>query len=258
MASVKIYCIPLVGETYGAWGVRVYIDKLCQLGTSYGYYPEPMKTVIVVDKKDEESANACFHNSGIKVVNGYRFLGGFIGSKELTKQYIEDKIDACLVCVDILAWAAELQPQAAYAAMAKSLQFEWSFVQQIIPNCESSFALLQDKINTTFWPAVFSTDISQLELRLFTLPAQMGGMGVNGPVEAARTAFITSRAYTDVIVAAIKGKGDFSVYDHLQQMTQPKKEMNHEIKGFQEDKLTVMDEVQSLPFIMLWIAEKVV
>ena len=63
-------------------------------------------------------------------------------------------------------------------------------------------------------------------------------MGVNDSVEAARTAFITSRAYTDVIVTAIKGKGDFSVYDHSQQMTQAKKEMNHEIKGFQEDKPT--------------------
>ncbi|KAL5493238.1 hypothetical protein EMCRGX_G014385 [Ephydatia muelleri] len=141
-------------------------------------------------------------------------------------------------------------------------------------------------------------------------------MGVNDPVEAARTAFITSRAYTDVIVTAIKDKGDFSVYDHLQQMTQAKKEMNHEIKGFQEDSLTsiltsqsegkkraiqrvvkgktstwltvlpvshyhshhqnfvilwlldianhyqsclltVMDVVQSLPFSMLWTAEKV-
>ena len=187
--------------------------------------------MIVVDKKDEESANACFHNSGIKVVNVYCFLGGFIGSKELTK----DKIDAWLVRVDNLVWAAELQPQALYAAMAKSLQFEWSFVQRIIPNCESSFALLQDKLNTTFWPAFFSTDISQLELFLFTLPARMGGMGVNDPVETARTAFITSRACTDVIVTAIKGKGDYSVYDHLQQMTQANKEMNHEIKGFQEE-----------------------
>ena len=174
----------------------------------------------------------------MKVVSGYHFLGGFIGSKELTKQFIADKIDAWLVCVDKQAWAAEKQPQAVYAAMAKSLQFEWSFVQRIIPNCESSFALLQDKINTTFWPAVYGTDISQQELCLFTLPARMGGMGVNDPVETARTAFITSRACTDVTVAAIKGKGDFSVYDHLQQMTQAKKEMTLEIKGFQEDKLT--------------------
>ena len=67
----------------------------------------------------------------------------------------------------------------------------------------------------------------------------MGGMGVNDPVEAARTAFISSRAITDhdVIVTAIKGKGDFSVYDHLQQMTQAKEEMKHEITGFQDDRL---------------------
>ena len=68
----------------------MWFKKLCQLHQSYGYYPEPKKTVIAVDENDEEAANACFHNSSIKVVNGYCF----IGSKELTKHFIEDKIDA--------------------------------------------------------------------------------------------------------------------------------------------------------------------
>ena len=54
-------------------------------------------------------------------------------------------------------------------------------------------------------------------------------------VETARAAFVTSRACTDVIVTAIKDKGDFSVHDHLQYMTQAKKEMSHE---FQEEKIT--------------------
>ena len=139
------------------------------------------------------------------------------------KSSLKDKIDAWLVRVDKLAWAAELQPQAAYAAMEKSLQFVWSFVQ---PSYQT--VMLYCKIRQTQpFSLQFLTDISQLELRLFTLPARMGGMGVNSPVEAARTAFITSRAYTNVIVTAIKGKEDFSVYDHLQQMTQAKKEMNH-------------------------------
>ena len=35
-----------------------------------------------------------------------------------SKQFIADKIDAWLVWVDKRAWAAEKQPQAAYAAMA--------------------------------------------------------------------------------------------------------------------------------------------
>ena len=45
----------------------MWFENLCRLGPSYGYCPKPKKTVIVVDKKDEESANACFHkNSGIR------------------------------------------------------------------------------------------------------------------------------------------------------------------------------------------------
>ena len=37
-----------------------------------------------------------------------------------------------------------------------------------------------------------------------------------------RHCLVTSKACTDVIVTAIKGKGDFSVYDSLQPMTQAK------------------------------------
>ena len=74
------------------FSLRMWFEKLCRLGPSYGYYPEPKKTVIVVEKKDEESENACFHKSCIKVINGYHFLGGFIGSKELAKQFIENKL----------------------------------------------------------------------------------------------------------------------------------------------------------------------
>ena len=181
----------------------MWFKKLCQLHPSYGYNPEPKKTVIVEDENDEEAANACFHNFGIKVVNGYRF----IGSKELTKQFIEYKIDAWLVCVDKLAGAAELQPQAAYAAMAKSMQF----------------GLLLGKINKIVWPAFVSCDIV---VTARTLPVHIsssdGRNGVNDYVETAGAAFATSRAYTDVIVTAIKGKGDFSVYDLLQQMSQAK------------------------------------
>ena len=40
--------------------LRVWFEKLCQLGPSYGYYPEPKKTVIVVDEKDEVSQMPVF------------------------------------------------------------------------------------------------------------------------------------------------------------------------------------------------------
>ena len=70
----------------------------------------------------------------------------------------------------------------------------------------------------------------------------MGIMGVNYIAKTAGAAFVTSRPCTDVIFTAIIGKGDFSVYDHLQKITQAKKEMNHEVKGLQENVNTEISE----------------
>ena len=82
---------------------------------------ETKKTVIVVDENDEESANACFHNSDIKIINGYHFLVDLLAAKSPLNSLSKIR----LMC----GWSAQLQPQAACAAMAKSLQFERSFVR---------------------------------------------------------------------------------------------------------------------------------
>ena len=61
------------------------------------------------------------------------------------------------------------------------------------------------------WPAVFEGSISETEKHLFTLPTQMGGMGIRNPIETANNAYETSRTGTSVIVDAIKGKVPFSI-----------------------------------------------
>eukprot|EP00731_Ephydatia_muelleri_P014458 Em0008g178a len=71
--------------------LREWFEHLCKLGPAYGYYPEPQKTVVVVDEVDEAEANACFSDSGVKVVRGQCYLGGFIGDPEGTKHYVEAK-----------------------------------------------------------------------------------------------------------------------------------------------------------------------
>ena len=80
--------------------------------------------------------------------------------------------------VNRLGEAADDYPQAAHAALSKSLQFEWSYLQRVIPNCEKLFTTLQDVINQTFWPTLFQASVSEPETKLFSLPACLGGMGV--------------------------------------------------------------------------------
>ena len=106
---------------------------------------------------------------------------------------------------------AESQPQAAFSALAKSLQFEWSYLQCILPNFDDEYVPIQGAVNQMFWPAVFAGTISNQEHHLLTLPARMG-MGVRKPVETSKVAFATSRAGTSNITDDIKGCKQFSTY----------------------------------------------
>ena len=264
---------------------------ICQLGPSYGYYLEPKKTVVVVDENDVDAANACFHDLGIKVLRGHHCLGGFIGDEEHMKRFVDEKVKDWMSHVLKLAKAAEHYPQAAYAALSKSMQFEWSFLQRVIqncsasflclrdqinanfwpaildgvipncsasflclrdqinanfwpaildgviPNCSASFLCLRDQINANFWPAILDGDVSASELSLFILPARLGGMGINDPVDSAGIAFSTSRTCTKKIVDAIKGHGKFFVFDHNNQMHEAKKQQKVALNTSQQSTL---------------------
>ena len=64
-----------------------WFDKLCDLGPKYGYHPEPEKCILIVDAEHEAEAKSVFQHLGIKAVNGYRSLGGFIGDWETTNNF---------------------------------------------------------------------------------------------------------------------------------------------------------------------------
>ena len=172
--------------------LREWFDKLTELGPDFGYYPEPRKTILVIEPKDKAEARTLFDDLGVKVVSGQRFLGSFIGDQEGTCEYVEQKVQLWVRCVEKLAKAAESQPQAAQAALTKSLQFEWAYLQRVIPNCAEAFAPLRDTINKTFWPTVLGGSVSEQEMALFSLPTRLGGLGVQDPVESAELAHPTS------------------------------------------------------------------
>ena len=99
-----------------------WLDELCEHGPKYGYYPE---CIIIVDGNHEAEARSAFEHLGVKVVKGYRFLGGFIGDHDSTKAIIiQKKIVELMNSVVKLSKVAESQPQAAFSALAKTLQFE--------------------------------------------------------------------------------------------------------------------------------------
>ena len=110
-----------------------WLDKLCDLGPKYGYHPESVKCILIVDAEYEAEAKSIFQHLGIMVVKSYHFLGGFIGDSETTRQVLHNKITGWVKNLLKLSKAAESQPLAAFSALSKSMQFEWSYLQRILP-----------------------------------------------------------------------------------------------------------------------------
>jgi hypothetical protein len=60
--------------------IKIFMERLIELGPAYGYYPEASKNILVISEANKAAAEAYFCDIKFKVVTGSRYLGGFIGS----------------------------------------------------------------------------------------------------------------------------------------------------------------------------------
>ena len=104
-----------------------WFELLLSKGPDFGYVVNPAKCCLVIHDSYKSNAEQLFSPLGVSVVCNHRYLGGFIG--ELTGQasFVRDKVHRWIADVQCLSKIAEKQPQAAFAALTKSLQCEWQF-----------------------------------------------------------------------------------------------------------------------------------
>ena len=72
-------------------------------------------------------AKAKYSARGLNVnfVRGHAYLGGFIGSQRLKKDWLEQKMEVWTKAVETLGELARHYPQAVHAAVTISLQSKW-------------------------------------------------------------------------------------------------------------------------------------
>ena len=107
--------------------VRCWLDRLLLLGPSYGYFPEPCKSYLMVAPHKVSLPSDVFAGLGIS----------FISEPEYCEELISHRVNGWVHSINALAEAASLQ--AVFAAMVKSLQFDWSHVQRVVSNCGPVF-----------------------------------------------------------------------------------------------------------------------
>ena len=193
--------------------IHSWLDLLIERGPTYGYFPEPTKSVVVVASKYGEIAKSTFQNMGVKVVTGHRFLGGVVGEMEYCVKFAREKVDVWVDCVDKLSQAAVKAPQAAFPFLTKSLQCEWDFLQRVVPDCADAFTPLNKKIKKQFFPAMLGAGVTEAEEALFALPTSLAALGIFDPTKTATLAYQTSRQGTKALVEAVKGTDVFDQHN---------------------------------------------
>ena len=183
-----------------------------------------MKSFLVVDERSLTKANEVFADTGVNIVCSKRVLGGFIGDDLSRKDSVKEVVDGWVSELDRLTTIAEVQPQAAFAAFTKSLQFKWNYLQRLVPDCDALYKELEFNISNKFLPSVFGCEVSQAEGKLFSLPARLGGLGISDPTEMNDVIFKCSRRATDLIVQSIKDDQVFEIGAHVNCLKEVKSE----------------------------------
>jgi hypothetical protein len=239
-AEVKGLHQPWYADDAGAQGkfeaIGQLYDRLEEIGPYSGYFPESSKSILIVGKHNLERAKEYFKDYDFTITTGNRYLGGFIGEETARDEWIQNEIEEWVFGVDELASAAVKFPQASYAALQKSLQQRWQYVQRVVRGVGSSFDALQESLASKFLPALFGESLPTGDERipLSSLPNKHAGLALSNPSESAELNFAASRACVDHLVEAIKSKVVFRTSDHLRTLREAKSESKSKKKATHE------------------------
>uniref|UniRef100_A0A1X7SXG4 Reverse transcriptase domain-containing protein n=1 Tax=Amphimedon queenslandica TaxID=400682 RepID=A0A1X7SXG4_AMPQE len=206
--------------------IKSWLDSLSTTGPLFGYHPEPRKSYLIVKEATFDHATALFEDYGVNVVTSRRFLGGVIGSTTERDLFVSHKVEEWSHTVELLASIAIHQPQAAYVALTKSLQCEWTFLQRVIPPCSHLFQAIENSLSSSFIPNLLGHECSKLDRLVYSLPTKLGGLNIPLPTLSTTLAYESSLAATSILSDAIKGSITFSLSDHEGQVLQSRSDFS--------------------------------
>jgi len=185
--------------------LRLFWDRLSDLGKVYGYYPNPSKTHLIVKEQFLQKANEVFAGTGINVTtNGQRHLGAAIGKRSSVEEYVKMKVSQWTTEVRQLADIAKTQPQAAYSAYVHGLSSRWIFLSLTILNISHLLEPVEVALQQDFIPALTGRHAcSREERELLALQVRLGGLGIQNPAIVSESAFEASLKLTSPLVQAI-------------------------------------------------------
>jgi len=182
-------------------------------GPARGYYPEPSKSILICNPTVRETVQGELEAFHFQYEDGYRHVGGFIGTPEAKAKWLQPQIQQWILGIQRLAKVAPRFPQTAHAGLSKSLQHEWQYLQRVVPNVGPALAPIEAALAETFLPALLAaTDEDAKRLReLTTLPVCHAGMGIPNPETSASICYGASRQLTDPLTQSLAAGTELGV-----------------------------------------------
>ncbi|KAL1448457.1 hypothetical protein WDU94_000540, partial [Cyamophila willieti] len=95
--------------------------------------------------------------------------------------------------------------------------------QRIMNDTEDDFIPLNETIRTRFLPTLLGGPVTEEEADMFTLPVNMGGLGIPNPSTSANLNFETSKKCSTILSDAIVNNIQLNMTEHMKIMKETKK-----------------------------------
>ena len=151
----SFYADDLSFSGYGS-EIQTAMKLLLKHEPSIGYFPELAKLIVVCTESDENHAKQVLDEFQFVYKRGSQYIGGFIGTTACLTKWIDEQVEFWVRGIKLLSRAATKRlPQTTFAALTCSLQTEWPYPQQVVPDVSTCFAPIEKALAKSFLPALF-------------------------------------------------------------------------------------------------------
>ena len=161
--------------------LRDFWDAVTEMGPSYGYNPNALKTRLVVKPNLLHDAQEQFSGTGVVVKpDGASYLGSAIGTSAFVTQHAEQQVAKWQAEIRQCAAFASTQPHAAYTLVTKSLLPSFNYLVRTVPCPSEVLRPLDEALTNDLLPALLGHDVApDSHLRqLLALPTRFGGIAL--------------------------------------------------------------------------------
>ena len=225
--------------------LQKWLDKVCELGPGFGYFPEPEKSILVTTHTDSTNVLEFKERNNIKkIVTGNRYLGGPLGEEDYVGVYIKDKLNEWKRDIEAFIPIASRVPHETYTAITKSLKHRWTFTLRATQVDPTDCREIDNIITGPLLDALLRKQVSDTSRYLSNLRVKQGGFGLPNLRTTATDQYSTSKKSTDHLINAIKGREVFNSQVHLCRTDKCKKE--HQVRTVETEKNCYSELVENL------------